>query len=229
MKYKFIEITKYLHDCFKINFADKVVYFDPFKLPADAPKASIIFITHEHFDHCDLDSLKQITISDTFVVGNAFVFDAINGKLNFSHFIRVEPCTSGKIEDIEFTTINAYNINKFREPGKVFHPKENNGVGYIVEFKEETRQGEPIRIYHAGDTDFIDEIKEIPHVNIAIFPVSGTYVMTPEEAAEAANFLKADISIPMHYDAGVVGSSDDAEKFKELVTESKVEVLNSNS
>jgi len=79
-----------------------------------------------------------------------------------------------------------------------------------------------VRIYHAGDTDFIPEMKDID-CNIALLPVSGTYVMTAEEAVEAARMIKPDIAIPMHYGV-IVGSINDAERFKKLL-EGEVEVV----
>src|SRR2546430_5914371 len=76
----------------------------------------------------------------------------------------------------------AYNLNKFREPGKVFHPKEDGKAGYIIGIKG-------VRVYHAGDTDAIPEMKGIK-ADVALLPVSGTYVMTAEEAAQAAKMVE---------------------------------------
>ncbi len=94
-------------------------------------------------------------------------------------------------------------------PNKKFHPKSAGHVGYIV-----TLSGK--RIYHAGDTDLIPEMTQIK-TDIALLPVSGTYVMTAVEAAEAANTIKPALAIPMHYgDADVVGTRQDAEDFRRL-------------
>lgn len=46
-----------------------------------------------------------------------------------------------------------------------------------------------------------------------MLPVSGTYVMTADEAVEAAKLIRPKIAVPMHYDA-IVGSKNDAMKFK---------------
>jgi L-ascorbate metabolism protein UlaG (beta-lactamase superfamily) len=72
------------------------------------------------------------------------------------------------------------------------------------------------RIYHAGDTDMIPEMDRFK-VDIACIPVSGTYVMTAEEAAESTKHIKPKIAIPMHYGA-IVGDKADAEKFKRLAS-----------
>ncbi|HEX9014627.1 MAG TPA: MBL fold metallo-hydrolase, partial [Chloroflexota bacterium] len=108
-------------------------------------------------------------------------------------------------------------LNKFREPGKPFHPRSNDFVGYIF-----TAGGE--RIYLAGDTDLIPEMKGLK-ADVALIPVSGTYVMTAEEAVQAANTaIEAKRFIPMHYNA-IVGTEDDARRFASGVKNAKVEIL----
>jgi L-ascorbate metabolism protein UlaG (beta-lactamase superfamily) len=79
------------------------------------------------------------------------------------------------------------------------------------------------RVYFAGDTDFIPEMKSIT-CDIALLPVSGTYVMTAEEAVEAAEAIKPKIVVPMHY-AAIVGSDSDARQFKSLVKSCQVEII----
>ena len=110
-------------------------------------------------------------------------------------------------------------MNKFREPGKVFHPKEDGKLGFVLAVKG-------VRIYHAGDTDHIPEMKNI-RADIAFLPVSGTYVMTAQEAAEAAASINPKMAITMHF-GEVVGSETDAESFKKLV-KCEVKVLKKES
>ena len=112
--------------------------------------------------------------------------------------------------------VSAYNTNKFREPGKVFHPKEEQHLGYVI-----TLDG--TRVYFAGDTDVIPQMKSV-RCDIALLPVSGTYVMTAEEAAEAAKVINPKVAVPMHYGA-IVGSEADAKKFKSLVKNCQVEII----
>lgn len=101
------------------------------------------------------------------------------------------------VSGIPIEAVPSYNTNKS------FHPKENGWLGFIV-----TLEG--VRIYHAGDTDRIPEMESF-QVDIALLPVSGTYVMTAEEAVEAARVMKPKVAIPMHYGA-IVGSADDAKR-----------------
>ncbi len=119
----------------------------------------------------------------------------------------VKPGDKLQIDEIQIEAVPAYNLNKFKEPGKVFHPKEEQKVGFIIQVGS-------VRIYHAGDTDSIPEMTGI-ETDIALLPVSGTYVMTADEAAEAAGRIRLKLAIPMHYGT-IVGSEKDALRFKEL-------------
>jgi L-ascorbate metabolism protein UlaG (beta-lactamase superfamily) len=104
--------------------------------------------------------------------------------------------------------VPAYNINKFREPGQVFHPKEDGKLGFVLTMKG-------VRIYHTGDSDNIPEMRGI-RPDIALVPVSGTYVMTSQEAVEAVASIDPKVVIPMHYGA-IVGDRKDAEALQKQV------------
>jgi len=120
-----------------------------------------------------------------------------------------------RIGMVEYRTIPAYNIDKFREPGVLFHPKEGGGVGFMAE-------ANGVVFYHSGDTDFTAEMAALKDVDVAFLPVSGKYVMTADEAAEAASKINPDLAIPMHF-GKVVGSIEDAERFRDKLKD-KVEV-----
>jgi len=194
-EYKGVKISWLGHDCFKIKNG-KTIYIDPFNIK-EGEKANIIFVTHEHYDHCSLKDIKKISTSETIVVAPESCKTQLSGmKTKF-----VKPGDKIVVDGIEVEAVPAYNVNKFRIPGEVFHPKEEEKVGYIITFGG-------VKIYHAGDTDLIQEMKNI-QVDIALLPVSGTYVMTAEEAAEATKMIKTEIAIPMHYGA-IVGTEKDA-------------------
>ena len=108
---------------------------------------------------------------------------------------------------VEIEAVRAYNVDKFRSPGVPFHPREADHVGYVVMW-------EGVRLYFAGDTDHIPEMADIA-CDVALLPVSGTYVMTVEEAAEAACTINPEIVVPMHYGAGI-GTALDGQRFTEL-------------
>ncbi|MCR4406617.1 MAG: MBL fold metallo-hydrolase [Anaerolineae bacterium] len=183
------------HDSFRID-GPVTIYVDPWKLPAGAPRADLILITHDHFDHCSPDDVKKISKADTVVVTIAAAAGKLKGDVRV-----VKPGDKLTVKGISIEAVPAYNTNKD------FHPKKAGHVGFIF-----TVEGQ--RIYHAGDTDFIPEMKGL-QVDIALLPVSGTYVMTADEAVQAAQAINPQTAIPMHY-GEIVGDQADAEHFRKL-------------
>jgi L-ascorbate metabolism protein UlaG (beta-lactamase superfamily) len=202
--YKGIGVHWLGHDSFVLQ-GSKTLVLDPFKAKGDY-KADILLISHEHSDHLSDDDIKRFTSKSTVIVAPKLCEGPLRSYTMEKKFI--EPGAKLKIDDVIVEAVPAYNLNKFREPGRVFHPKADGRVGYIV-----TLDG--VRFYHAGDSDATPEMKAID-VNVAMLPVSGTYVMTAEEAAEAARSMKAEVVIPMHIES-IVGTMADAERFKKLV------------
>lgn len=213
MKLLNLDFTRIAHDTFRIA-GSQVLYTDPFKL-AKEDRADIVLISHEHFDHLAMDDLQKVTGADTTIVACTLCREGLKGvKAKAIHYL--EPGEKQTVGSVEIESMPAYNINKFREPGKVFHPKDNKGLGFVI-----TLDG--TRVYFAGDTDFTPEMKSVK-CDIALLPVSGTYVMTAEEAAQATEAINPKIAVPMHY-AAIVGTDADAKKFKSLVKNCQVEII----
>ncbi len=212
MFYKGIEIKKINHAAIKVKSGGLVVYFDPFMLGDEKEKADIIFISHEHFDHCSPEDIAKIITSATVIVTIPMAAEKLK---SFNQEIRlVMPGETGETKGVKFEAAPAYNVNKFRSPGVPFHPLQDGKVGFVVDFSG-------IRVYHAGDTDFIPEMKNLKDIDVALLPVSGIFVMTAEEAAAAAGVIRPQIAVPMHYgdyifDGKSLGVKTDAEEFKRL-------------
>lgn len=211
--YHGLKISWLGHDSFRIKNG-KTVIIDPFKLRSISDKADILLISHEHFDHLSMDDIKKVVKEDTTIVTIPAVRKELSG-LKVKEIKAAKPGDKVTIGDVTVELVPAYNLNKFREPGKVFHPKEDGKAGFIIGMKG-------LRIYHAGDTDAVPEMKGLKP-DVALLPVSGTYVMSAEEAAQATKMIEPKLVIPMHYGA-IVGSEQDAQRFKQLVT-AEVQIL----
>ncbi len=215
MKYEDFTIDWLGHDSFKIK-ANHTIYIDPFKI-FDKEKADIILITHEHYDHLSIEDIKKIIKPSTIIVTIPLCLSNLN-RIEVKDIKLINPGQKINVLGYDIIAVPAYNTNKFRSPGIHFHPKIDERIGYIININGK-------RIYHAGDTDLIPEMSMIKNVDIALLPVSGTYVMTAEEAAKAAKIIKPKLAIAMHYNS-IVGTEEDAKKFKKLAEEyCKVEIL----
>ncbi len=188
------------HDSFRLD-GPPVIYFDPWKLSGKQPVADLVLVSHEHQDHCSPEDVKKVSGPGTVVVAAAAAAERLPGAR------AVRPGDRLTVAGVEIEAVRAYNVSKFRSPGVPFHPREAEHVGFVV-----TVGG--VRIYHTGDTDQIPEMDEIV-CDVALLPVSGTYVMTVEEAAEAARTLSPQIVIPMHYGSGI-GTAGDGQRLTEL-------------
>lgn len=208
MNYKNINIDWLGHDSFKIKTNSSIIYIDPFKI-SDNEKANIILITHPHYDHCSPEDIEKISDKETIIVSHIDCQSKLT-HLKIKGITYMIPNQKIKANNIIIESLPSYNINK------PFHLKENEWLGFIIDLNG-------TRIYHAGDTDFIPEMQNVKNIDIALLPISGTYVMNVEEALKAVSIIKPDISIPMHY-GKIIGNLQDAEKFKNLCP-SKVIIL----
>lgn len=196
------------HASFRLD-TDKVIYFDPWKLPPHSKKADIILITHEHFDHYSLEDIRLISSKETTIVTSKEVGRQLQKeKAIYKEVKSLSPGDKVEVEGIKIDALKSYNTNK------TFHTKESQKLGFIINV-------EGVKIYHSGDTDFISEMEGYL-CDIALLPVSGTYVMTADEAARAALLISPKVAIPMHY-GDIVGTESDAERFLNLL-KGKVEV-----
>src|SRR5579872_967371 len=213
-EYKGIKIRWLGHDSFSLAGNIKIM-IDPYKITKQE-KADLILISHNHFDHLRVDDLKNVSTENTSIVAATECIDMLKGFI-FKEKIGISTGQEKTVQGIKIRSIHAYNLDKINpDTKKPFHPKEDNKVGFLFEL-------DGVTIYHTGDTDLIPEMSDLKP-DIALVPVSGTYVMTAQEAAKAVEKIKPKIAIPMHYGV-IVGSEKDARDFKHLVKSCEVQIL----
>jgi L-ascorbate metabolism protein UlaG (beta-lactamase superfamily) len=185
------------HDSFRLE-GPPTIWFDPWKVQGRPPPADIILVSHEHHDHCSPDDVDKLRDRRTVVVAPR----AAATKLGMARILA--PGETLAVRGVTIQALPAYNVNKFRAPGQPFHPKAAGHLGYLIEV-------DGWRLYFAGDTDFIPEMKSI-QCDVALLPVSGTYVMTVDEAVKAAREICPRVVVPMHY-GDIVGYDNDGAMF----------------
>jgi L-ascorbate metabolism protein UlaG (beta-lactamase superfamily) len=196
------------HASFRIKAEGKIIYVDLYEVKP-AEKADLVLVTHSHSDHCDASKIKEARKQDTTVIAPQDCVSKIGGSVK-----TLKPGQEATVGNIVVRAVEAYNYKRFRSPGNPFHPK-GAGVGYLI-----TAEGKTI--YHAGDTDFVPEMKQVGHVDVALLPSGGTYTMDDAEAAEAALTINPRIVVPMHrWDT----NPEDFKKIVEAKSNIKVVVL----
>lgn len=200
------EIVWYAQSAFRIEAEGLRIYLDPYRLPPGQPPADVLLVSHDHGDHLSGEDIARIRNADTVVFASPPAARKLAPPVT-----TLAPGQSARHGQFVVRAVPAYNVNKFRSPGVPFHPRESQHVGFVFEIAG-------LRFYFAGDTDVIPEMAEIGPVDYAFLPVSGTYVMTSEEAAEAVRQVRPRVAIPMHY-GSIVGSVEDAHRLARLVPE----------
>jgi L-ascorbate metabolism protein UlaG (beta-lactamase superfamily) len=198
------------HASFQIRTEDKIIYVDLKKygkVVETSEKADVILVTHNHGDHCSPPKIQKLRKKDTLVIAPKDCVSRIGGNVK-----TLKPGEKTIVNGVTIEAVEAYNIKRFKPSGKPWHPK-GYGVGYLIEAEGKT-------IYHAGDTDFIPEMRSIKNVDLALLPTGDKYTMDNAEAAEAAITIKPKIAMAMHT------WDKDREEFKKKVeAKSKTEVV----
>jgi L-ascorbate metabolism protein UlaG (beta-lactamase superfamily) len=215
------KITALGHAGFLVDFPEHKLRFafDPYSINGEET-VDYIFISHKHYDHCDPVSIRKLVGKNTKIIAPASCeheLEEFSGQVEL-----VSDKEKHSVKQLTYWTVPAYNLNKFRTPSEVFHTRDLGGVGFVVEIGK-------IRFYHAGDTDHVPEMDTLKKIDVAFLPISGTYVMTLEEAIEAARTIKPKVVVPMHY-GKLLGSVGDAVRYQNLLQreEQPVMVLNAH-
>jgi L-ascorbate metabolism protein UlaG (beta-lactamase superfamily) len=192
------------HAGFRVDAGSATVYIDPYRVDA-GPEADVILITHDHYDHFAPLAIERVSGRGTRLVAPASVAEKLPGRV--TQLAPGESVEEEVARGVEVTAVAAYNTSKRDPSGRVYHPRDAGWVGYELRVGGE-------RLYHSGDTDVIPEMDAVAGVDVALLPVSGVYVMTAAEAAEAARRIQPRVAVPMHW-GDHLGTYDDARVFAE--------------
>jgi len=184
------------HSTVKIWTDDCVVYVDPERVPETFGDATLVCVTHTHGDHYSPSDIAKVSNAETQFIAPPDVIS------QYGRGLSVAPWQAMEFDFVNIIAVPSYNTNKTN------HPKSRNWVGYIIELGGK-------RIYVAGDTDLIEEMKSLGDIDVAFLPAGGTYTMNATEAAEATEYIKPDLAIPYHWGQSV-GTLADAQRFVEL-------------
>jgi L-ascorbate metabolism protein UlaG (beta-lactamase superfamily) len=187
------------HSGFRIRAGRAVIYIDPYRVEG-GPEADLILITHGHYDHFSPQDVERLSGPGTTLVAPAPVAERLSGQVR-----SIAPGEVLELGPADVRGVAAYNTAKRDPSGALFHPREAGGVGYELRIGGE-------RLYHCGDTDVIPEMDDVAGVDVALLAVSGVYVMTAGEAAEAARRIQPGVAVPMHWGEHI-GTRDDAVAF----------------
>jgi L-ascorbate metabolism protein UlaG (beta-lactamase superfamily) len=202
-----VEIYFIGHGSLMFKHADFSIHVDPVLSSgnySDLPKADLILVTHEHYDHLDKNMISKLRKDGTVMLCNA------NSAEEVKWAQAMKAGDKKVINNITVEAVPAYNIVNMRSPGQPFHPK-GTGIGFIISIGDK-------RFYVAGDTENTPEMKALKNIDVAFLPMNLPYTMTPEMVADAAKAFKPKILYPYHY------GDTDTDQIVKLLSGTDIEV-----
>ncbi|MEM5786216.1 MAG: MBL fold metallo-hydrolase [Syntrophobacteraceae bacterium] len=183
-----LKVTFIGHASLMLVFGAKVIHVDPESRQADyseLPKADIILVTHEHRDHCDLEAIEAVSTGSTRLITNQGCLTQVKDRTVLRNGEKMS------VEGIGIVAVPAYNLVHMRPEGVPYHAR-GAGNGYVLSFGEK-------RVYIAGDTENIPEMKDLGEIDIAFLPMNLPFTMTPEMVAKAARSFTPKVLYPYHF------------------------------
>ena len=214
------QVTPIGHASLILDWDGVIIYADPYdehkkNIFAGHPEPDIILVTDIHHDHFDIDALKQIIKEKTILIVPQVVADELPSNFSSKIFVM----GNGEVSDHLGFKIEAIPMYNLPGPSENFHTK-GRGNGYVIE-----REGK--RVYVAGDTAGIGEMRALKDIDIAFVPMNLPYTMDPIEAASAVLDFQPKTVYPYHYRQNPTKDFGDVAKFKEIMNgqNSQIEVV----
>ena len=183
-----VVLTPMGHAHVQVEYAGKVIQIDPTGASnlATAKPADIVIVTDVHGDHMDPPSIDKVKKATTVYVAPKALEGKFPGKTEI-----IANGETKTVDGVSITAVPMYNLTRGPAAGQVFHDK-GRGNGIIL-----TLGGK--RIYFAGDTECVPEIKALKNIDVAFVPMNLPYTMTPQEAADCVKVFKPKIAYAYHY------------------------------
>jgi L-ascorbate metabolism protein UlaG (beta-lactamase superfamily) len=201
-----IEFTRYVQSAFKIKVGDTVIWIDPHRVGAQevgGDRADLILVTHPHPDHMDPAAIEACVGDGAVLVTNPTVATELGGKL----FAGLSVVAIADGQETEQAGVKVKAVSGYNE----FHPRGDN-TGFLISVGGRT-------IFHAGDTNNVPGFASLGVVDVALYPIGGTYTSDEEDAAAAVRAIRPKTVVPMHYGYATGG---DPERFRSLVGDAAI-------
>jgi L-ascorbate metabolism protein UlaG (beta-lactamase superfamily) len=192
-----MKLTYYGHACFSVEINQKKILFDPFITPNELAKdidintieADYIFLSHGHADHvADCESIATRTGAK--VVCAYEIHEWLNNKgVSNTH-----PMNTGGKWKFDFGTVKCVVAHHSSSlPDGTYG---GNPMGFVFMTSDEN-------FYYAGDTALTLDMQLIPKwtdINFSVLPIGDNFTMDVADAIHAADFVKSNVVVGVHYD-----------------------------
>ncbi len=190
-----IKFTYFGHSCFLIEGSKGRIIIDPFlrgnphvKVNPNEIVVSSILVTHAHADHLgDTVEIAQKNKAQVIGVYELVQYCLKQGAPN-GHAMNLGGSYRFDFGEVQLTPA-------FHSSGCPDGSYGGAPCGFIIKMDGKT-------LYHAGDTSLSLEMKligELHNIDVAFLPIGDNYTMGPADAANAVEFLKPKLVVPMHY------------------------------
>lgn len=202
-----MKISYHGHSVVKVETEKHTILMDPFitgnklcDLDPETVEADFILLTHGHNDHVgDTVSIAKRTGATVVALNELAVYLGQQG-------IETHPMNIGGAYEFDFGTVkytHAFHGSSYEEEDGTFVYTGMPG-GILLTINDKT-------IYHIGDTGLFSDLKmigELNDIDLAFIPIGDNFTMGPDDALIAADWIKADIVVPVHYNTFPVIEQD---------------------
>lgn len=179
----------------------------------DLPHIDLVLVTHAHYDHLHLPSLRKLAAAQPIIVPEGV--GKVVKNCGFGHIVELKTWQSATFKDLRITLTPARHWG-----ARMIHDTHRQFGGYLIKSPQRC-------LFHCGDSAMFDGFQEIgkrASIDLALMPIgaydapSGRQVhMNPEEALDAFQMMGAQAMVPMHHDTFPLGGEPMHEPAERLI------------